>query len=113
MVVTGSFRKDMWAVDMSPELDAYYLEQEQRQKEVNSGWLMKQSKSVSVDLGEDDSRGSVEHNGYSQGDQRDIGSMDALHNKSYGLMGKTQLSDVMTSCSLHPKSLYTVCGTLS
>merc|ERR1711972_168317 len=83
MVVTGSFLKEMWAVDMSPELDAYYLEQEQRQKEVNSGWLMKQSKSVSVDLGEDDSRGSVEHNRYSQGDQRDIGSMDALHNKSY------------------------------
>jgi len=112
MVVTGSFRKDMWTVDMAPELDAYYLEQERRRSEVATGQFKLKSKSLSVDLCEGDSRGSVEQGDESQNGMRDGLGTDALHSKSYGLMGKTKLCDVMTSCSVHPKSLYIACGTL-
>merc|ERR1712060_1031107 len=91
MIVTGSFDKEMLAIDMSTECDAYYFEKDRRQKRIDLGLTTIGNDKTCTD-------------GISQ---------SKLHEKSYGLMGKTELSNIMTSCSLHPKSLYTVCGTLN
>merc|ERR1712228_283697 len=87
MIMTGSFNKEMIAIDMSTECDAYYFERNRRQKRINLGLTM------------DASNEQI--------------SESALHEQSFGLMAKTELSDIMTACSVHPKSLYTVCGSLS
>ena len=90
MIMTGSFNKEMIAIDMSTECDAYYFEQSRRRKRIDLGLTMETEKACKNEISE-----------------------SKLHEASYGLMGKVELSNIMTSCSVHPKSLYTVCGTLS
>eukprot|EP01083_Nonionella_stella_P021634 59945_1 len=94
MMITGSFNKEMVVIDVSTELDAHYADQEYKQKRVNLGLMNK-------DNAKDES--SNMQNSFKA----------RLDDQSYGFMGYCELSDVLTSCTLHPKSLYTVCGTVN
>merc|ERR1712129_675017 len=100
MIMTGSFNKEMLAIDMSTECVAYYFEQERRRKRVELG----------LEIGTNDKCEKEEDD---EEEQKEQMSESQIHAQSYGLMGKTELSNIMTSCSVHPKSLYTVCGTLN
>ena len=107
MLITGTFKPEMIAVDMSTELDAYYLEKEYKEKRVKLGLM-------------DDDKLKYENNCFSfQSAKSELmkteqyKKSESIHSSSFGLMGNIELSSIMTSCGLHPKSLYTVCGTLN
>ena len=106
ILVTGTFKNEMCAVDMSTELDAYYFERDYKQKRVDLGIMDNESLKYQTS--------SSFHSAKSELIKKEeYEKRESLHSKSYGLMGSVELSDIMTSCSLHPRSLYTVCGTLN
>ena len=108
IVMTGSFRNEMLAIDMSTELDAYYLEQEYRQKRIDLGLMDYDTLKYENEIGMFQSAKSEM---IKEIEERK--KTESIHNKEYGLMGKVEIGDIMTACTIHPKSLYTVCGTLN
>ena len=107
MLITGTFKPEMVAIDISTELDAYYFEKEYKQKRIKLGLMNDDALKYQSNCYSFQSAKSE----YIKNEQ--YKKTKSIHSCSYGLMGKTQLSSIMTSCSLHPKSLYIVCGTLN